>query len=194
VEAGFATAVNSNVVLSAAETRRLDFALQVSTVKQEIVVTSQAPMLQTATTAVQGSVATQTILELPLQNQNASAVIMLLPGMTNMNNFFGQIIGNLEAGGVSPSANGLRDSSGGYTADGANINVGFYNYPAFNPVEDAVQEVSVQTGNYSAEYGVYGGGLWWSPRQLHSQVGHQLFPRRCVGIRREQRPGCAQLL
>ena len=153
----FATAVNSNVVLSAAETRRLDVALQVGTVKQEVSVTSEAPLLQTATTAVQGSVSTHTILELPLQNQNASAIIMLLPGMTNMNNFFGQIIGTLETGGVSPSANGLRDSSGGYTADGANINVGFYNYPAFNPVEDAVQEVSIQTGNYSAEYGVYGG-------------------------------------
>jgi hypothetical protein len=155
--ASFATSVNSNVVLAAAQTQRLDFALQISQMKQQIEVTSEAPMLETATNAVQGSVGSQTMLELPLQGQNASAVIMLLPGVTNMNNFFGTIIGNLETGGVSPSANGLRDSSGGYTADGANINVGFYNYPAFNPVEDAVQEVSVQTGNYSAEYGIYGG-------------------------------------
>ena len=57
--------------------------------KQEISVTSQAPLLQTASTAMQGSVGAETMLELPLENQNASAVIMLLPGMTNMNNFFG---------------------------------------------------------------------------------------------------------
>ena len=57
--ASFATSVNSNVVLAAAETQRLDFALQISQVKQQIEVTSEAPMLETATTAVQGSVGSQ---------------------------------------------------------------------------------------------------------------------------------------
>lgn len=159
---GFSTSVNQNVVLDAQETRRLDFLLQVGTTKQEVMVTSAAPLLQTDTTALQGSITTSVLLELPLVNQNAASVVMLLPGMSNTNNFYGNQVGGFLAGSgpagpVSPAANGIRDSAASYTADGANINAGMYNYLSANPAEDAVQEVSIQTGNYSAEYGAYAG-------------------------------------
>jgi hypothetical protein len=159
---GFSTSVNPQVVLGAQETRRLDFSLQVGTVKQEISVTSQAPLLQTASTALQKTLSASMFLELPFVNQQITWVVYLMPGISYTNNFFGDYIGGYyggigPTGWFSPSSNGIRDSAGNYTADGGNINVGMYNYNAINPPEDAVQEISVQTGNYSAEYGTYAG-------------------------------------
>lgn len=159
---GFATAVNEEVVLSAAETLRVDISLVVGDLKQEITVTSEAPLLQTGSTTLQATVTGKTILELPLVNQNPSAVVMLLPGMAlNNNGVSGQtggfLVGTTASGPLTPSANGIRDTASVYTADGSNINAGLYNFLSANPAQDAVQEVTVQTGNYSAEYGVFAG-------------------------------------
>ena len=159
---GFSTTVNESVIVNAQETQRLDFSLQVGKVTQEVLVTSQAPMLQTETSSLQGTIATKTILELPLANQNAMAVVLLLPGMSQNSNgtskqVGGFLAGSGPAGTVTPAANGIRDTAGSWTADGANINAGMYNYLSQNPAEDAVQEITVQTGNYSAEYGSYAG-------------------------------------
>jgi hypothetical protein len=162
VAEGFSTAVDENVIVNAQATRRFDVSLQVGTVKQEIKVTSQAPMLQTATSSLQGTISTHQILELPLVNQNAMEVVLFLPGMSQNSNGTSQQVGGFLAGSgpagtVTPAANGVRDTAGSWTADGANINAGMYNYISQNPAEDAVQEVSVQTGNYSAEFGSYAG-------------------------------------
>ncbi|MEW5980507.1 MAG: TonB-dependent receptor [Acidobacteriota bacterium] len=149
---GFAVAVNPAVVLGQQETRRVDYTIQLGTLEQEIVVTSQAPLLQTGSTTLQGGLVSSVMLDLPL-GRNAVQVATLLPGITSDHTAIGQAISG-QAGGVAPAANGFRDTMASYSVDGANMTNGLYSYPSFIPVLDSVEEVTVQTANYSAEHGV----------------------------------------
>jgi hypothetical protein len=158
--AGFAKAVNSSIVLHAQEPLRLDFALQIGNTKQEISVVAQAPMLKTSDSATGQGVSSSSIAELPILNRNIASLALLGPGMGPVNNNFtnvARILSTALQGAVSITANGLRDLDNEYTIDGANVNVGMYNYPGIVPVPDGVEEVQVLTGSYGAESGQYMG-------------------------------------
>ena len=154
---GFATAINPAALLNAGQTLRVNFALQIGNVKQTISVSAEAPMLQAASTNTGQTLGTTAVQELPLLNRNLFSIALLGTGMQTSQNVISNVIGSLLTGGVTVTANGLRDSANQYTIDGANVNVGMYNYPTFVPIPDAVQEFTVQTGNYSADYGQFAG-------------------------------------
>ncbi len=155
--AGFSNAVNPSVILHAQETRRLDFAMQVGNLQQAVSVTAEAPMLQTASTNSGETVNTISIQELPTLSRNLASLANIGPGMQTSQNGISNTLSNILTGGISITANGIRDSANQYTIDGANVNVGLYNYPSFVPVPDAVQEFAVQSGSYSADYGQFAG-------------------------------------
>jgi hypothetical protein len=155
--AGFAVASNPSFVLHAQQTLRLDFSLQVGNISQTISVTSQAPMLQTASTSSGVTIASESINALPIVQRNLVAVALLGPGMQTSQNGTSVAIAKVLTVGVTVTSNGIRDTANYWTIDGANVNSGFYNYPSFVPVPDAVQEFTVMTGPYSAEYGQFAG-------------------------------------
>ena len=67
--------------------------------------------------------------------------------------------GNTFPEAVTISANGSRQNETSYLFDGGN-NIDSFSYVnAPFPFPDAVQEFSVQTSNYSAEYGMSAGGV-----------------------------------
>jgi hypothetical protein len=154
---GFVTAVNQAVRVNAQQTLPLDFVLKVGSVSQQVSVSARAPMLEAASASTGQTISTESISQLPMLNRNISSLALLGPGMNQNPNFFGSIIGGLETGGVAATGNGLRDESNQFTIDGANVNVGMYNYPSFVPVPEAVDEFDVQTGTYPAEYGDFAG-------------------------------------
>jgi hypothetical protein len=155
--AGFARAENPGINLHAQENVLLDFGLKTGTLKETIQVTATAPLLQAATTTTGQTVDAQIITELPMLDRNLATLTLLGTGTSLNSNLIAEILSGILTGGVATSANGIRDSANQYTIDGSNVNIGFYNYPSFVPVPDAVQELSVQTGNYSAEYGQFAG-------------------------------------
>ncbi len=154
---GFAKAANPSVTVHAQETQHLTFSLHVGSATQEVTVTSEAPLLQTAETTTGQTLGTQTIQNLPVNNENLLSEALLGPGMEPSQNGISAILQLTLTNGVTVTANGLRDSSNQYTIDGANMNIGIYNYPSYVPMPDAVQESNVVTGNYSAEYGQFAG-------------------------------------
>jgi len=154
---GFATAANPSIALSAEQALRLDFSMQVGNIQQVISVTAQSPMLETASTSTGQTVGTKSIESLPLLSRNLASVALLGTGMQPSQNGISGVLSAILTNGATVTANGIRDSANQYTIDAANVNVGLYNYPSFVPVPDAVQEFTVQTGNYSAEYGQLAG-------------------------------------
>src|SRR5204862_2298563 len=62
-------------------------------------------------------------------------------------------------GAVAYSVNGSRQNETSYMLDGANNMDSYSNVNAPFPFPDALQEFSVQTSNYSAEYGQNAGGV-----------------------------------
>src|SRR5665213_1242118 len=154
---GFANARNPSVTVHAQETQQVEFALQVGNVNQVVTVTSESPLLQTEDTTTGQTLGTIMVQNLPLSSENLLSEALLGPGMEQSQNGISAILQQTLTGGVTITANGLRDSANELTIDGANMNIGIYNYPSYTPMPDAVQEFTVVTGNYSAEYGQFAG-------------------------------------
>ncbi len=154
---GFAKASNPSVTVHAQETQHLTFSLHIGSATEVVTVTSQAPLLETANTTTGQTLGTATVQNLPVNNENLLSETLLGPGMEPSQNSISAILQVTLTNGVTVTANGLRDSSNQYTIDGANMNIGIYNYPSYVPMPDAVEESNVVTGNYSAEYGQFAG-------------------------------------
>ena len=108
-------------------------------------VTATAPILQTENAVLGEVVATERIVNLPLNGRNFLQLSTLTPG----------VVVREESNGERTRviANGSRDiwmqvNIGGITA--VNNRANFVN---FYPSVDAIQEFKVQSANYSAEYG-----------------------------------------
>lgn len=154
---GFKSVTNPSVSVHAQQSLSLDFTLQVGSVRQVVSVSAQSPLLQTSSSNTGQTVPNHVIQNLPLLNRNLLSIALIGTGMQPSQNGISHTLAVDLTGGVSVTADGLRDTANQYTIDGANVNIGLYNYPSFVPIPDAVQEFSVLTGNYSAEFGQYAG-------------------------------------
>lgn len=154
---GFAKATNPTVAVHALQTQHVSFSLRVGSAAEVVTVTSEAPLLETANTTTGQTIEARTVQNLPVNNENLLSEALLGPGMQPSQNGISAILQLTLTNGVTVTANGLRDSSNQYTIDGANMNIGIYNYPSYVPMPDAVQESNVVTGNYAAEYGQFAG-------------------------------------
>jgi len=138
--------------------------LEIGSATQSVTVEANAEMVQTQSGALSQVVGQQKIVELPLNGRNAAALILLTPGTadTHVSNFSAcsdTIQSTSYPGAQSISANGARTDMVNYNLDGGsnqdpNTNV---NNPFPNP--DALEEFSVQTNSFSAEYGRGSGAI-----------------------------------
>jgi hypothetical protein len=147
---GFRSEKQEDVVVEVAQTRSVDFSLQVGQATESIEVTATTPVLDTETSTLGEVIQTKTITDLPLNGRNPFDLASLVPTVSTI------------GGASTPHIGGSRNSVNEEQIDGmTNIlpenNVGDNN-TAYNPVVDSVQEFSVQTSVLSAEYGRFGGG------------------------------------
>jgi Carboxypeptidase regulatory-like domain len=167
-QAGFAPLLLVNVNVVVTETAELDLHLQLAGVTTNVVVSSEAPMLQSDTIAL-GRVVNQTaVAGLPLVTRNFTQIASLSPGvLTGVSN-----AGELGAGGTALAqidkgstdglfVHGARSYDNNFVLDGLSVSdvqgsgSSSGGIPLPNP--DAIQEFKVQTGLYDASYGRYGG-------------------------------------
>src|SRR5262245_9680814 len=139
----------SRVTLSAAQTARLDFKLEVGDVEERIEVVANGVLLQTQNAVVGSILERDSIEKLPIQGRGVSTVTLYTAGSTqpNPSSFNGL------RGGGRPFVNGQQQQSNNFTLDGVDSNEAINNGIAYTPSPDAVEQVSVETLNYSAELG-----------------------------------------
>src|SRR5205809_583158 len=111
----------------------------------------------------------QRITELPLNGRNAAELTLLVPGavvlpsVESPTGTYGggtnQGVTKTFPGAVVISTNGSRQNQISYQLDGGNNVDEYTNVNQPFPFPDALQEFSVQTSNYSAEYGQNAGGV-----------------------------------
>lgn len=147
----FSTALQSGVTVAANQTTTIDAELQVGSQSAvvEVVGTGTEP-LQTESPVRGGNISTRQITELPIAG-NPTALALTLPGVVT--NRTGVGIGTF-------SVNGARGRSNNFLIDGTennDISVAGQGFQITN--RDAVQEVSVQTSNFDAEFGRAGGAV-----------------------------------
>lgn len=157
---GFKKFTQSDVVLQESQSLTLNFALTVGSTSENINVNSQAVQVDTTTATLKEVVDSTRIVEIPLNGRNAASLTTLVAGaVISPSNNADQGNAKTFPAAVTVSVNGTRENQTGYYLDGApNIDI-ISNINQPFPFPDALQEFSVQTSNYSAEFGQNAGGV-----------------------------------
>lgn len=148
------------VTLLADQTLTVNINLQVGAATQTVVVQADAAQVDTSTATLKQVVEGQRIWGLPLNGRNVAQLVLTVPGAVNAPN------GGADQGAtktfpsaVTYSANGSRQNQISYQLDGGNYIDEYTNVNQPFPFPDALQEFSVQTSNYSAQYGQNAGAV-----------------------------------
>ncbi|HEX7286456.1 MAG TPA: TonB-dependent receptor, partial [Candidatus Angelobacter sp.] len=164
-KSGFGTKVLNGVTVTVSANARADLQLNPGEVKQEVVVTGEAPLIETSGNTMGGSISAMQMTNLPVNGGDFAKLLTLVPGAASDPN------GDSDSPGSfgTFSINGNRGRANNYLLDGTDMNDGYRNDPAINeagvfgtpatllPI-DALQEVAVLS-NMEAEYGRNGGAV-----------------------------------
>jgi hypothetical protein len=147
---GFEKLVQNKVRLTLGENLRLDGTLKVGSVSSEVTVSSSATLVNTSSQTLSGLVDDRRVQDLPLNGRNVMSLANILPGIVAVS--APQEMNNTRAG-PNMSVNGGRSISNNFTFNGANF-THFGQTTGMNfPPPDAVQEIRIQTHNFTSEYG-----------------------------------------
>ena len=147
---GFERQIQGGVRLTLGESLRLDITLKVGSISSEVTVSSTATMVNTSSQTLSGLVDDRRVQDLPLNGRNVMSLARILPGILQVS--APQEMDNTRAG-PNMSVNGGRSVNNNFTFNGANF-THFGQTTGLNfPPPDAVQEIRIQTHNFTSEYG-----------------------------------------
>ncbi len=155
---GFKRYEASGIRLQVDEIARVDVTLTVGGTTESVTVSTDAIHIDTDTATLKNVVDQKRIEELPLNGRNATQLMRLVVGVTADPR--ADVTSGTTYPGVTPvSVNGSRANATNYILDGATNNDHYSNAPNPMPNPDALQEFSVQTNNFNAEFGRQSGGI-----------------------------------
>lgn len=166
--AGFQRYLVEDVLIHVQQVTRVDAHLAPGNVQESVSVTAATPLLESESAQVGQSISNQAVNELPLATRDWGSLAQLSAGVaTSPSTSSGS--GVTADAGSSDSAyfsvNGVNNWQNDFRLDGINNNIEVYggNYTLTNaaivPPPDAIQEFTLQSGDYSAEFGHSTGGV-----------------------------------
>ena len=162
--AGFSTVVQRGITLTVGAQQVLNLEMKVGLTTETVNISSEAPTVQLASSSLSADVDSKTIRELPLNGRDWASLAVLQPGVSDMGGDQRAVTRRGHTGyGTQLSISGTRPVQNNYRLDGISINDYSNGAPGsvlgVNLGVDAIQEFSVLTSNYSAEYGKTSGGV-----------------------------------
>ncbi|PWT97913.1 MAG: hypothetical protein C5B51_30380 [Terriglobia bacterium] len=151
---GFATYVQTGIVLQVATNPTIDISLKVGNVSEQVQVEANAALVETQATGVGSVMENQRILELPLNGRVATDLIQYTPGVIPQG-----VAGNGGYPGTQQFVIAGGQAFGvAYYLDGSVYNNPWdlANMPL--PMPDALQEFKVETSTLTASNGIHAGG------------------------------------
>ena len=151
-----------DVVLLADQIRDLDVHLQVGEATQQVTVEESTVQVNTVSQELSQVIESSRVIELPLNGRNAADLTLLVPGTINaVANNSGALQGDTKQipGEEAIAVNGARPDQIGYNLDGGNNEDLMSNVNLPFPFPDALQEFSVQTNSFDAQYGNNAGAV-----------------------------------
>jgi len=148
----FETYRQEGIVLSVNQMATVPINLRLGPTQEIVLVSADAPLIETANTSLGETVQQRQILDLPLNGRNFSQLGLLQPGVFPMTPGLAEAGGTLRDG--QPYAvNGQRPESNNFLIDGADnynsVDGGF----VFKPPIDSISEFKILTHAASAEFG-----------------------------------------
>jgi hypothetical protein len=154
---GFKKFVREAVPVSVSSTVRVDANLEPGTITEVVNVTSEAPLLQTDRADVNRTVTAQAVAELPVPNRSFQQLVGLLPGVSPPVANFTALEDPQRT--TFYQANGQGNSANNVQVDGVDNNNPTLGLTIYIPPAEAIQEVSISTSNFNAEFGRAGGAV-----------------------------------
>ena len=158
---GFKRYTQTGIEVQVAQTDRIDVALQVGSTGETITVTAEAALLKTENAEQSTVVSGERINNLPLNfgGGGGSTGGVRSPYLFNV---LSPGVGD-NSSGTGANVNGVQANTFRVQVDGQDAtsqnDIGWTSTVA-QPSVDMIQEFSLQTSNYAAEYGQIGGGLY----------------------------------
>ncbi len=154
---GFAPWQSTDVHLSPGDNLRIDAALAVASQTERVSVTAERPLVRADTGAREGTITAPQIQNLSIISRGAMELLKVLPGTVTPDQSTMETVG-FNFGGANSlgdySVNGTRGTNISPVLDGSKVlDFGSNGGVMLNINPDMVDEVKIQTGNYSAEYG-----------------------------------------
>jgi outer membrane receptor protein involved in Fe transport len=154
---GFQQFRRTSVVLDANQDVRIDAQLKLGSMTESVVVTAEAPLVESRSAVMGTLIDDRRLTELPTNGRNVISLASLLPGVSDVSasqTFTG------DRSGPTVSMSGTKSNFNLFLFDGQDYLAVFRNTGLNFPPPDALQEVKVLTSSFSAEYGHNAGGVF----------------------------------
>jgi hypothetical protein len=145
---GFTGTVFESVDLVVGQKRTLDVALKLGAMATLVTVTEEAPLVETTSSEIGGSVAPVEVKELPVVDRNFAGLMTLVPGVRPAENFDPT---KTRSGNVT--VNGSDGRAIDYNVDGGDNKDNVIGGLVQNFTMEGIQEFNVVTDRYTAESG-----------------------------------------
>src|ERR1700722_8842807 len=164
---GFTTKVLSGITLEVGQSPTINITMVVGQVSQRIEVASVTPEVDLTSSTVSGVVSQRDVVELPLNGRDWTQLATLEPGVDSAAAVQVPAASGFSRGsrgwGSQMTISGDRPQYNDYYIDGVNVNDEMGGSPGSvsggTLGVDAIQEFSVLTSNYAAEYGRASGAV-----------------------------------
>jgi hypothetical protein len=156
---GFKTQVADQVTLEVAKTVIQNFQLDVGAVSEQVLVTTDLPVIETATTSVGTVINQRTVQEIPLNGRHFVDLGLLIPGSVTppQNGFLTAPLRGQGSFAINTAGN--REDTVNFMINGVNLNDMVQNQITFQPSINTVQEFKADNSTFSAEYGRNSGAI-----------------------------------
>lgn len=164
---GFKAVQRKGLQLGADQTLRLDLALEVGAMTESVTVTGEAPPLRQEEATISDRFTGSRMEELPV-SRSATNILRIVPGVVpNPSGFSNSVAdGNI---------NGGRATSSNFMVDGASAVNTNLTQVQFQPILEAVDEITIQTANYGAQYGRGGTAINVTTRPGSNEIHGSIF-------------------
>ena len=146
---GFPSVSRRDVELRVGQETRLGTTLKLEQIEESITVTGEAPIVETTSKEIGGTLTAQEFQDLPTQNRSFALFAALLPGVT-------PVPSTESTSGDAIFANGQDDNNNSFNVDGANNDddvIGARAGAQTRTPLEAIQEFQVLTSQFDAEFG-----------------------------------------
>ena len=155
--AGFAKS-QANVTLLTEQNLNVPISLKVGSVSESVVVSTEAPVVDTADSRSELTLENQAVAELPIVGRNLVTLVTMAPGVSGL----GTSAAGSPASGVDnfsteeqvdASANGQGGNNNQYVVDGLDVTSGIrQGVLNLTPQPEAIRETSIQVNTFSSQY------------------------------------------
>jgi outer membrane receptor protein involved in Fe transport len=156
---GFKTGLADQVTLEVAKTLVQNFQMDVGAISEQVLVSSDVPVIETSTTSVGTVINQRTVQEIPLNGRHFVDLGLLIPGSDTppQNGFLTAPLRGQGSFAINTAGN--REDTVNFMINGINLNDMVQNQITFQPSINTVQEFKADNSTFSAEYGRNSGAI-----------------------------------